>query len=189
MIRVGAAASLIGGLLTAASSMTHFHGIARPLVPIGVALLGVAMFGLQAAIRPREPRLRRYGFVLTAVGVSLGVTGMAGSAIGIIATPAARLINTGEHAGLPFIGAGMIAWGCASVRARALGHWSAAPLIVGVLALAGTATLNHAALAYLERTAVLPAMFGASWIAVGIGLLAAAQHPAPPIDAVVVSSS
>jgi hypothetical protein len=186
-VRVGAVASLLGGLLTAASSMIHFHGIARPLVPLGVACLGVGMFGLQAAIRPRESTLRRYGLVLTVTGVSLGVIGMAGSAIGIVATPAAHLINTGEHAGLPCIGAGMLAWGFASIRARALGRWSAAPLLVGVLALAGTAALNPTALAFLERTTVLPAAFGASWVTVGLGLLAAARPPSPPIHDVAAS--
>lgn len=187
MLLIGAVASILGGLLTAASSMTPFHGLARPFVPIGVACLGVGIVGLQAAIRPREAMLRRVGWVLTVVGVSLGVIGMAGSAMGVIGTPTARLINTGEHAGLPFIGAGMVAWGCASIRARALGRWSAAPLLVGVLALAGIATLNPAALAYLERTAVLPVMFGASWVTVGLGLLAAVRHPDPPAQVMVAS--
>jgi hypothetical protein len=174
-IRVGAAASVIGGVLTAASAITHFHGIIRPLVPIGVACLGIGMLGLQAVITPREAALRRFGWSLTGVGISLGVIGMGGSAMGIVGTATARVINTGEHAGLPFIGAGMIAWGYASVRSRALGRWSAVPLFVGAPALAGIAMLNAAALAYLERTPVLPSVFGASWIALGLALFAAAR--------------
>jgi hypothetical protein len=175
-IRVGAGAAVVGGLLTAASSITPFHGPFRPLVPIGVACLGVGVVGVHAAIGPRETVWRRTGWVLVGLGVGLGVIGMAGSALGIVGTPVARVINTGEHAGLPCIGAGMLAWGWACVRARAMGRWSVAPLLIGVLGLIGAVTLNRSALAFAERTAVLPALFGASWVGLGIGLLAAARR-------------
>jgi hypothetical protein len=62
------------------------------------------------------------------VGLLLGLIGMAGSALGVVdPNPVAPVINTGEHAGLLFIGAGMLLWGIVAVRTRAFGRWSVLP--------------------------------------------------------------
>jgi len=52
-----------------------------------------------------------FAVALAAIGLILGIAGMAGSALGVVGSgAAARVINSGEHAGLVVIGAGMLAW-------------------------------------------------------------------------------
>jgi hypothetical protein len=172
LIRLGGLAAILGGALTAASSAIHFHGASRPLVPLGVACLAVGVVGLRAAMWGREVRLRRWGSASALVGIGLGVTGMAGSALGVVgAQPLARAINTGEHLGLVFIGGGMLAWGFAGLRAHALRRWSAAPVIIGLFALAGLVSFSPRLFAIVEASPV-PALFGLSWTLLGVGLLA-----------------
>src|SRR5260370_38222749 len=99
-------------------------------------MLGVV--GLPARLWRREGRLGWFGFVLVAVGLTLGLIGMIGSAVGILSpNPVAPVINTGEHAGLAFSGAGLLLWGIVTLRVHVLGRWGARPLGIGVLSLRG----------------------------------------------------
>jgi hypothetical protein len=177
IVGVGGLAAVIGGVLTAAASAKHFHGASRPLVPIGVACLAVGVIGLRAAVGSSEPRLRRWGTALALVGVGLGVLGMAGSAAGIVGTQFAHVINTGEHAGLLFIGAGLTTYGVATIRQRTLGPvLSGLPALVGLFGLVGVLALDPALLAILERS-VVPVLFGLAWAALGVALLATHSRP------------
>ncbi len=108
---------------------------------------------------------------MVATGLGLGLIGMAGSALGVLnPNPLAPIINTGEHAGLVFIAAGMIVWGVLAVRTSVLGRWSAVPIAIGVLGLSGLTFLWPAAFATLEG-GVVPLVFSGSWTVLGYALL------------------
>src|SRR5262245_32217066 len=103
---------IVGGALLLLSSFVHPSGLARAAVPGSIVCLLVGLVGLHALLWGREGRLGLLGFALVAIGLGLGFIGMAGSALGILQpNPLAPVINTGEHAGLVFIGAGMSLWG------------------------------------------------------------------------------
>lgn len=109
VIRAGGVAAMRGGVLWLLISLSHPNGPARAVVPGSVVCLILGVVGLHALLWGREGRLGWLGFVLVAVGLVLGLIGMVGSAVGILSpNPVAPVINTGEHAGLAFIGAGML---------------------------------------------------------------------------------
>jgi hypothetical protein len=177
-VRLAGMAALIGGALFALSFVSHPPGLARAIVPASVAGLIVGILGLHARLWGREGRLGGLGFVLVGLGLALGLIGMAGSALGILdPNPIAPIINTGEHAGLVPIGAGMLLWGIVTLRERALGRWSILPLLMGLLSLSGIVFLIPAAFAALEASA-MPEVFGLSWMLLGFALLTSRAGPA-----------
>jgi len=180
LARVGGMAALIGGALFALSFVSHPQGLARAIVPGSVAALIVGIMGLHARLWGREGRLGGMGFALVGVGLALGLIGMAGSALGILdPNPIAPIINMGEHAGLVFIGAGMLLWGIVTLRERALGRWSILPLLMGLLSMAGIVFLATAAFAALEHSA-MPVAFALSWMLLGVALLTSRSNLASP---------
>jgi len=177
-VRVAGAAALLGGALFALSFATHPQGLARAIVPASVASLIIGILGLHARLWGREGRLGGWGFVLVGLGLALGLIGMGGSALGILQpNPVALIINTGEHAGLVFIGAGLLLWGLVTLRERALGRWSILPLLMGVLSLSGIVFLVPVAFRALEKSA-MPEVFGLSWMLLGLALLTSRANPA-----------
>jgi hypothetical protein len=171
VVHTGGVAALLGGTLLLLSFLLHPHGLARAAVPGSIVCLILGMVGLHALLWGREGRLGGLGFVLVGVGLVLGFIGMAGSALGVLyPNPAAPVINTGEHAGLVFIGAGMLLWGIVALRVKALGFWSVMPLVIGLLSLTGIVFLNPDAFAAVENSAV-PLVFAACWIPLGYALL------------------
>jgi hypothetical protein len=171
-VRAGGVAAMLGGALSLLISLSHPSGPARAVVPGSVVCLILGVVGLHALLWRREGRLGWLGFVLVGVGLVLGLIGMAGSALGILSpNPVAPVINTGEHAGLAFIGAGMFLWGIVTLRVNALGRWSALPLVIGLLSLAGGILFPFPdVFAAVEHSAV-PLVFAASWILFGYALL------------------
>jgi hypothetical protein len=171
VVRAGGAAALLGGTLMMLSLLAHPHGLARAAVPGSIACLILGVVGLHALLWRHEGRLGAIGFVLVGVGLALGFIGMAGSALGVLdPNPLAPIINTGEHAGLVFIGAGMLLWGVVALRTKALGRWSVMPLVIGLLGLSGIVFLNPDAFAAVEQS-VVPLVFAACWIPLGYALL------------------
>jgi hypothetical protein len=171
VVRTGGAAALLGGILLLLSFLSHPSGPARAVVPGSIACLVLGMIGLHALLWRREGVLGAIGFVLVGVGLALGFIGMAGSALGVLdPNPVAPIINTGEHAGLIFIGAGMLLWGIVAMRVQALGRWSFMPLMIGLVSLPGIVFLNPGAFAAVEHS-VMPLVFAASWIPLGYALL------------------
>jgi hypothetical protein len=171
--RIGGTASLLGGSIFLISMLTPLRGWTRIGVPASVAAMAAGALGLLAALHGREPRMERLGFTLVGIGLGLGFIGMAGSALGIL--PPARLaavLNTGEHAGLLFIGAGMCTWSVLSIRTKALGRLSFAPLPIGLLGLAGITFIDPTTFSTLER-GVVPLAFACGWVLLGLALLAA----------------
>jgi hypothetical protein len=180
VVRAGGAAALLGGTLLLLSFVAHPHGLARAMVPGSIACLILGMVGLHVLLWRNEGRLGALGFVLVGVGLALGFIGMAGSALGVLdPNPLAPIINTGEHAGLVFIGAGMLLWGVVALRAKALGRWSVMPVVIGLLSLTGIVFLNPDAFAAVENS-VVPLVFAACWIPLGYALL---THRLGPFDA------
>ncbi|WP_326642512.1 hypothetical protein OIE67_20070 [Nonomuraea fuscirosea] len=105
-------AAAVGGAVFLISMVTPLRGPLRVGVPVSVAFMALGAIGLYLALRGRHRRLELLGLVLAGVGLALGLVGMAGSASGVIdPNPWAPVINTGEHVGLVFIGAGMLTWG------------------------------------------------------------------------------
>ncbi len=182
VVRAGGAAALLGGALLLLSFLSHPSGPARAVVPGSIACLMFGMVGLHALLWGREGRLGAIGFVLVGVGLALGFIGMTGSVLGVLdPNPAAPIINTGEHAGLVFIGAGMLLWGVVAFQVQALGRWSVMPLVIGLLSLTGIVFLLPDAFAAMEHS-VLPLVFAASWIPMGYALLTrrSAASAVPP---------
>jgi hypothetical protein len=178
-VRVAGAAALLGGALSALSDLSHPQGLARAVVPLSVACLLLGIVGLHALLWGREGRLGLFGFVLVSIGLALGFIGMAGSALEIVyPNPLAPIINTGEHAGLVFVGAGMLAWGFVTLRRQALGRWSILPLLIGLLSLTGIVFLIPAAFSALEHSP-MPLIFSITWILFGLALLTRRTGPAP----------
>jgi hypothetical protein len=180
LVRAGGVAAMLGGSLYVLSSLTHPSGPLRAAVPGSILCLIVGVMGLHALLGAREGRLGWLGFALVGVGLVLGLIGMGGSAIGIIGpNPVASIINTGEHAGLAFIGAGMLLWGLIALRVRALGRWSALPFVLGLLSLAGGILVPFPdAFAAVEHSLV-PLVFAAVWIPFGYALLRGRTDAAP----------
>lgn len=178
-IRVAGAAALLGGLLNLYSFLTHPQGLERAAVPLSVVGMIVGIVGLHALLWRREGRLGLLGFGLVGAGLALGFIGMAGSALGILdPNPLAPIINTGEHAGLVFIGAGLLLWGIVTLRAQALGRWSLLPLAMGLLSLTGIVFLVPSAFTVLEDSLV-PHVFAMTWILLGYALLTSRVDVAP----------
>lgn len=187
LVRAAGAAAVLGGALNLLGSVTHLHGLARAAVPGSIVCLIIGVLGLHALLWGREGRLGWLGFILVGVGLTLGFIGMAGSALGVLRpNPVAPIINTGEHAGLVFIGAGMLLWGIVALQMKALGRWSVMPLVIGLLSLTGIAFLVPATFALLEES-VVPLVFAACWMLFGYGLLttraSALLVPTRPADA------
>jgi hypothetical protein len=184
-VRVAGVAALLGGGLNLLSFLTHPQGLERAAVPVSVVGMIVGMLGLHALLWRREGRLGWLGFGLVGVGLTLGFIGMAGSAVGVVyPNPAAPIINTGEHGGLVFIGAGMLLWGIVTLRVRALGRWSALPLAMSLLSLTGIVFLVPDAFAALEQS-IVPHVFATSWVLLGIALLTSHTESLPvPTQAV-----
>jgi hypothetical protein len=186
LVRAAGAAAILGGALNLLVFLHHPHGLLRAAVPASIACLLLGVAGLHVLLWGREGRLGWLGFLSVGIGLLLGLIGMAGSALGVLnPNPVAPVINTGEHAGLVFIGAGMLLWGIVAVRTRALGRWSVLPLLfIGVIGLSGSVFLVPAAFAALEGS-VVPLVFAACWILFGLALvmtrtppLAVSTHPA-----------
>ena len=176
-VRLAGAVAMLGGALNGLSFLTHPQGLARAVVPASVAALIVGILGLHALLWGREGRLGLLGFLLVGVGLTLGFIGMAGSALGILdPNPIAPIINTGEHAGLVFIGAGMLLWGIVTLREKALGRWSILPLVMSLFGLSGIVFLIPEAFAALEHSA-MPQVFAISWILLGFALLTSRSSP------------
>jgi hypothetical protein len=186
-VRVAGAVALLGGALNGLSFLSHPQGLARAVVPASVACLIVGILGLHALLWGREGRLGLLGLVLVGVGLTLGFIGMAGSALGILdPNPVAPIINTGEHAGLVFIGAGMLLWGIVTLRQKALGRWSILPLVMSLFGLSGIVFLVPEAFAVLEHSA-MPEVFALSWTLFGFALFTSRPDPSPvPTKAVAV---
>ncbi len=181
LVRAGGAAALLGGIFNLLSFLSHPSGPARAIVPGSIVLLIIGVLGLHARLWGREGRLGLLGLVLVGVGLLLGLIGMAGSAVGVLdPNPVARVINTGEHAGLVFIGAGMLVWGIVALREKALGRLSALPLLIGLLSLTGIAFLNPDAFAAVEHS-VMPLVYAASWILLGYALLTSQRDASPAL--------
>lgn len=129
--------------------------------------------------------MRGIGLAFLAAGLILGFIGMAGSALTILQpNPIASVINTGEHAGLVFIAAGMMAWGALAIRTLALGRWSLLPFAMGFLSMTGIVFVIPSAFAAVEAS-VVPLAFAASWMLLGLALLrtrpAASEGPGRPV--------
>ena len=171
IVRAAGAAALLGGMLYLLSVLTHPTGLARAAVPGSILLMLLSIVGLHARLWGREGLLGWLGFVLVGTGLLLGLIGMAGSALGILdPNPIAPIINTGEHAGLVFIGAGLLLWGILTLQLKALGRWSVLPLLMGLLSLTGIVFLIPPAFSALESS-VVPQVFALSWVLLGFALL------------------
>lgn len=171
LIRAAGISSVLGGAVFLAGMITPLRGPARAGVPASVVGMAAGAVGLYLALHGRSPRLERLGLALGAAGLALAFIGMAGSALGVVEpNPLAPIINTGEHAGLVFIGAGMSVWGILALRTHALGWLSFAPLPIGLLGLAGITFLSPNTFARLE-SGVVPLAFSAGWILLGLALL------------------
>jgi hypothetical protein len=176
VIRIGGGAAMLGGGLYLLSSLVHPHGLARAMVPGSIVCLIIGVGGLHVLLWGREGKLGWLGLALVVIGLGLGLVGMAGSALGVVRpNPVALIINTGEHAGLVFIGAGMAAWGILTLRLHALGRWSVVPLAIGLLGLTGVVFLVPTTFAALEASAV-PLVFAASWILLGYAMVTQARE-------------
>ena len=170
-IQIAAWAAVLGGATYLTSSVTRPSGLLRAIVPGSIVLMMLGVVGLYIVLGGRGGRLRKIGLGLLAVGLILGVIGMAGSAMGVLEpNPIASVINTGEHAGLVFVAAGMMVWGVLAIRTRALGNLSVTPLVIGMLGLPGIVFVLPAEFTALEDS-VLPLLFAGSWILLGLALL------------------
>jgi hypothetical protein len=180
VVRAGGAAALLGGALYLLSLLTHPQGLLRATVPGSIVCFMLGMVGLHALLWGREGRLGVIGVVLVSIGLLLGLIGMANSAImcasgchtpvGSSPSQVGQILNSGEHAGLAFIGAGMLLWGIVAFRARALGRWSVMPLVIGLLSLAGIMFFRPDLFAVVEHS-LLPEVFAACWILLGYALV------------------
>jgi len=65
--------------------------------------------------------------------------------------------------------------GTATLKHRALGRWSFAPMMIAVSSLAGITFVNPAAFGVIEN-GVLPVVFGGSWMLLGVALLTAPRR-------------
>lgn len=177
LVRTGGVFALLGGMLYLFSMLSHPHGILRAAVPLSVLCLIVGIVGLHGLLWDREGRLGLLGFVCVGIGLLLGLIGMTGSAVGILnPNPLARIINTGEHAGLVFIGAGMLLWGVLTLRLNALGRWSVLPLILGLLGISGIVLVIPALFSILEDS-IVPEVFAVVWMLLGYALLTVPHKP------------
>jgi hypothetical protein len=184
-VRAAGAVALLGGLLSFVSFVSHPSGLLRAIVPGSVACMLVGVVGLYALIIGRSGRLGTAGLGLVVTGLLLGFIGMAGSALGILSpNPLAPIINTGEHAGLVFIGMGLLLWGIATVRLRALGRLSALPLVMSAIGLAGIVFLVPDAFAVLEES-IAPQLFALCWALLGYALLT--SHEGNPTGSPIAS--
>jgi hypothetical protein len=175
-VRACGAVALLGGLLSFVSFVSHPSGPLRAIVPGSVACMLVGVVGLYALISPRAGRLSGIGLGLVVTGLLLGFIGMTGSAIGILdPNPLAPIINTGEHAGLVFIGMGLLLWGIATLRLKALGRFSVLPLVMSVIGMAGISLLVPGAFAVLEES-IVPQLFGLCWALLGYALLTSGRE-------------
>jgi hypothetical protein len=190
-IRAAGAVTILGGALYLLVSLSHPMGLARAVVPLSVACLLIGVIGLHACLWGREGWLGWLGAALAATGLALGVAGMTSSAlqcangcrsvVGASANIASQLLNTGEHAGLVFIGAGMLLWGVVALRTLALGRWSILPLVIGLIGMAGIVFLNPSAFSAFESSGA-PLVFAVCWILLGYALLTRhADAPTPSL--------
>lgn len=171
LVRWAGLAAALGGAVFLVSMLTPLRGPLRAAVPGSVACMALGAVGLYAALQGRNRHLERLGLILAGIGLALGFMGMAGSALGVLEpNPLAPIINTGEHAGLVFIGAGMVAWGVLAMRTSALGRWSVVPIPIGIFGLTGIAVLVPPTFADLEAS-VLPLVFSITWMMLGFALL------------------
>jgi len=173
IVRGSGLAATVGGGLYVAAILTHPTGLVRGIVPASLVCLFAGVLGLNTLLAGRQHRLGRLAFALVGSGVALGFIGMLGSWLGVLEpNPMARVINTGEHAGLVLIGVGLTAWGVVTFRSRALGRLSFAPILVGIFSLAGIALFIPGASTTVEDS-FWPLVYGLSWTLLGLSLLTA----------------
>jgi len=176
VIRIAARAAMLGGAMNLVGSLTHLSGRARVAAPGSIVLMMLGVVGLYVVLGDRGGRLRQMGLAFLAAGLILGVSGALGSALGalgvLLPNPITSVINTGEHAGLVLIAAGFLTWGVLAIRTRALGHWSVLPLGIGLVSVPSIVFVLPSAFAAAEAS-VLPLVFAASWMLLGLALLTA----------------
>jgi hypothetical protein len=170
-IRIAGIFSLTGGILYLLTVLVHPHGYARAAVPVSIVFMLMGVLGLHLLLWKHEGRIGLVGFLLVIIGLLLSIVGMAGSALGVLnPNPVAPIINTGEHLGLVFIGAGMLCWGIVTLKVKALGNWSFLPFIISLFGLAGVFFVNPDLFATLERFGA-PQLFALCWGLLGYALL------------------
>ncbi len=173
-VRVCGVAAVAGGVTFGISMLTPLRGWMRPGVPLSVAAMVLGAAGLYHVTVARESGWVRGGLIVGAGGLGLGLVGMSGSALHV-GPPADSIINTGEHLGLVFIGAGMAAWSVPVLRYRLLGVFSLGPPLLAITGLSGVVMVSAETFSRLERGPI-PLVFSLGWLLLGAGLI---THPAP----------
>lgn len=181
LVRLSGLAAAVGGAVFMISMLTPLRGLSRVAVPGSVVCMMLGTVGLYSVLHGRRRGqqrlgLQQLGLVLAGIGLALGILGMTvGDALGPL-SPWGRLMNTGEHVGLVFIGAAMGTWGVLAVQTSALGRWSFTPIPIGVCGLVGLTSLRPTTFDVMEA-GPLPLLFSGAWILLGLGLLISGSAP------------
>jgi len=170
LVRIFGITSIVGGALYLTVSIVHPSGLIRAIVPGSIALLVTGVVGLNMLLAGHQGWLGRIALAFAVTGLALGFVGMFGSWVGVLNSPAATVISTGEHLGLVFIGAGLTAWGVVTIRTGVLGQMSFAPLLVGMLSLVGITFVAPSTFTVIENS-VFPLIYSVGWMLLGLGLL------------------
>lgn len=177
-VRVGAGAALLGGGLWIAKGVSILVTGYQPPLTFEAAVFAfpVALLGLDALLRGREPGLPRGGKTAAAVAVTMGLVLAAVLAVvddppDVVTSLATATMGLATVVALLFLGA-------ACRRSHGLpAPWARLPWVMGVALVPSLSVVGGLLAAIHERLLELPIVaYGVAWAILGYAMLASSGH-------------
>jgi hypothetical protein len=177
-VRVGAGAAVLGGCLWIGKGASILvAGYQPPLTfEVGAFAFPVALLGLDALIRQREPALSRTGGTAAAVAATVGLALLAVFAV-VDDPPEVVTSLAAVTMGLATL-VSLLVLGAACRRTQGLpAPWGRLPWVMGVALLPSMTVIGGLLAALHERLLELPVVaYGVAWVILGYAMLATVGH-------------
>ena len=181
-VRVGAGAALLGGGLWIAKGASILVTGYQPtlMFEVGSFAFPVALMGLDALLRQREPGLSRAGGTAAAVAVTIGLA--LTTILAVVDNPADAVTSLAAATMALATVVSLLLLGAACRRSHGLpAPWARLPWVMGVAIVPSVMVIGGLLAAIHERLLELPIVaYGVAWVILGYAMLATVSHTKPP---------
>jgi hypothetical protein len=184
-VRVGAGVAVLGGgLWIAKGASILVAGYQPPLMfEVGSFAFPVALMGLDALLRKREPGLSRAGGIAAAVAVAIGLALTA--LLAVVHNPADVVTSLAAATMALATVVSLLLLGAACRRSHGLpAPWARLPWVMGVAIVPSVTVIGGVLAAIHERLLELPIVaYGVAWVILGNAMLATVGRTKAPSGA------